>query len=65
MGFDMQAYKAIKSDAGLGVTKAFPRELLLIIERPIIEHLRREAINGGINETIFVIRSGKEAIENY
>ena len=56
--------------AGLGTrmlpaTKAIPKELLPVYDRPIIEHVVREAIAGGVTEIIFVTRSGKEAIENH
>lgn len=56
--------------AGLGTrmlpaTKAIPKELLPVFDRPIIEHVVKEAISGGITEIIFVTRSGKEAIENH
>ena len=62
--------KAIIPVAGLGTrmlpaTKAIPKELLPIFDRPIIEHVVKEAISGGITEIIFVTRSGKEAIENH
>ena len=49
----------------LPATKAIPKELLTIYDRPIIEHVVQEAIAGGITEIIFVTRSGKEAIENH
>ncbi|HAT53459.1 MAG TPA: UTP--glucose-1-phosphate uridylyltransferase, partial [Betaproteobacteria bacterium] len=56
--------------AGLGTrmlpaTKAIPKELLPVYDRPIIEHVVREAIAAGIAEIILVTRSGKEAIENH
>lgn len=62
--------KAIIPMAGLGTrmlpaTKAIPKELLPVYDRPIIEHVVKEAIDGGIREIIFVTRSGKEAIENH
>ena len=62
--------KAIIPVAGLGTrmlpaTKAIPKELLAVYDRPIIEHVVKEAIAGGINEIILVTRSGKEAIENH
>lgn len=62
--------KAIIPVAGLGTrmlpaTKAIPKELLPVYDRPIIEHVVKEAIDGGIREVIFVTRSGKEAIENH
>jgi UTP--glucose-1-phosphate uridylyltransferase len=62
--------KAIIPVAGLGTrmlpaTKAIPKELLTIYDRPIIEHVVQEAIAGGITEIILITRSGKEAIENH
>lgn len=62
--------KAVIPVAGLGTrmlpaTKAIPKELLPVYDRPIIEHVVREAISGGITDIIFVTRSGKEAIENH
>jgi len=62
--------KAIIPVAGLGTrmlpaTKAIPKELLPVYDRPIIEHVVKEAIAGGIVEIILVTRSGKEAIENH
>ena len=49
----------------LPATKAIPKELLPIYDRPLIEHVVREAINGGIREIILITRSGKESIENH
>ena len=62
--------KAVIPVAGLGTrmlpaTKAIPKELLPVYDRPIIEHVVKEAISGGVNEIILVTRSGKEAIENH
>ena len=62
--------KAIIPVAGLGTrmlpaTKAIPKELLPIYDRPLIEHVVKEAIEGGVHEIILVTRSGKEAIENH
>ena len=62
--------KAVIPVAGLGTrmlpaTKAIPKELLPVYDRPIIEHVVQEAVSGGISEIILVTRSGKEAIENH
>jgi len=62
--------KAVIPVAGLGTrmlpaTKAIPKELLPVYDRPIIEHVVNEAIAAGISEIILVTRSGKEAIENH
>ena len=62
--------KAVIPVAGLGTrmlpaTKAIPKELLPVYDKPLIEHVVKEAIDAGIREIIFVTRSGKEAIENH
>jgi len=62
--------RAVIPVAGLGsrmlpATKAIPKELLPVYDRPIVEHVVKEAISGGITEIILVTRSGKEAIENH
>ena len=62
--------KAVIPVAGLGTrmlpaTKAIPKELLPVYDRPIIEHVIKEAFAGGVSEIILVTRSGKEAIENH
>jgi UTP--glucose-1-phosphate uridylyltransferase len=62
--------KAVVPVAGIGTrmlpaTKAIPKELLPVYDRPIIEHVVKEAITAGITEVILVTRSGKEAIENH
>ena len=66
----LKVKKALIPVAGLGTrmlpaTKAIPKELLPVYDRPIIEHVVKEAISGGISEIILVTRSGKEAIENH
>ena len=62
--------KAIIPVAGLGTrmlpaTKAIPKELLPIGDKPLIQYVVEEAIDAGIKELIFITRSGKEAIENH
>jgi len=56
--------------AGLGtrflpVTKAGPKEMLPIIDKPLIQYVVEEAISAGITELIFVTSSSKRAIEDY
>lgn len=62
--------KAIIPVAGLGTrmlpaTKAIPKELLPIMDKPVIQYVVEEAVLSGIKQIIFVTRSGKEAIENH
>ena len=70
MRYVKPARKAVIPVAGLGTrmlpaTKAIPKELLPIYDRPLIEHVVKEAIDGGIREIILITRSGKEAIVNH
>lgn len=56
--------------AGLGtrflpVTKTVPKEMLPIIDRPLIDYAVAEAAQAGIDHFIFVTAKGKEAIEDY
>lgn len=62
--------KAVLPVAGLGTrflpaTKATPKELLPIIDKPVLQFLVEEAVNAGVEEIIFVINPGKNAIKNY
>lgn len=56
--------------AGLGTrflpaSKAVPKEMLPIADRPLIQYVVEEALASGIKEIIFVTRQGKSAIEDY
>ena len=56
--------------AGLGtrflpITKAIPKEMLPIIDKPLIQYAVEEALAAGIDKFIFVTCSGKHAIEDY
>ena len=56
--------------AGLGtrflpVTKAVPKEMLPIVDRPCIEYVVAEAVAAGLDEIVFVTARGKDAIANY
>jgi UTP--glucose-1-phosphate uridylyltransferase len=62
--------KAIFVVAGFGTrflpaTKAQPKEMLPIVNKPIIQYLVEEAVEAGIKEIIFVTGRGKTAIENH
>ncbi|MDO8425851.1 MAG: UTP--glucose-1-phosphate uridylyltransferase [bacterium] len=66
----MTVRKAIIPVAGLGTrflpaTKAQPKEMLPVVDRPIIQHIVEEAVAAGIREIIFVTAIGKHAIENH
>jgi UTP--glucose-1-phosphate uridylyltransferase len=62
--------KAVFPVAGLGTrflpaTKAMPKELLPIIDKPIIQYAVEEAIAAGITELVFVTGRTKRAIEDH
>jgi UTP--glucose-1-phosphate uridylyltransferase len=62
--------KAVFPVAGLGTrflpaTKAMPKELLPIIDKPIIQYAVEEAIEAGMTELVFVTGRTKRAIEDH
>lgn len=62
--------KAVFPVAGLGTrflpaTKAMPKELLPIIDKPLIQYAVEEAIEAGITELVFVTGRTKRAIEDH
>ena len=62
--------KAVFPVAGFGTrflpaTKAMPKELLPIVDKPLIQYAAEEAIAAGINTLIFVTGRNKRAIEDH
>jgi len=62
--------KAVFPVAGLGTrflpaTKASPKEMLPIVDKPLIQYAAEEAIAAGIEQLIFVTSSSKRAIEDH
>ncbi|KKU73644.1 MAG: UTP-glucose-1-phosphate uridylyltransferase [Parcubacteria group bacterium GW2011_GWA2_47_26] len=62
--------KAIIPVAGLGTrflpaAKAQPKEMLAVVDKPIIQYIVEEAVAAGIEEIIFVTSVGKRAIEDH
>jgi len=62
--------KAVFPVAGMGTrvlpaTKAMPKEMLTVVDKPIIQYAVEEAMAAGIEEFIFVTGHGKSAIENH
>ena len=49
----------------LPVTKNVPKEVLPIVDRPCIEYVVAEAVAAGIEQLVFVIAAGKEALVDY
>jgi len=62
--------KAVFPVAGLGTrflpaTKANPKEMLPVVDKPLIQYAVEEAVEAGITEMIFVTSSSKRAIEDH
>src|SRR3984885_10267719 len=66
----MKVTKAIFPVAGLGTrflpaTKANPKGMLPVVDKPLIQYAVEEAVAAGITELIFVTSSSKRAIEDH
>lgn len=66
----MKIKKAIFPVGGLGTrflpaTKSMPKEMLPVVDKPIIQYAVEEAANAGIEQFIFVTSRGKSSIENH
>ena len=62
--------KAVIPVAGLGtrmlpMTKAIPKEMLPIVDKPLIQYIVNECVAAGIKEIVLVTHSSKNAIENH
>lgn len=66
----MKIKKAVFPVAGLGTrflpaTKAMPKEMLPIVDKPLIQYAVEEALASGIEQLIFVTGGGKGSLENH
>ena len=66
----MKVCKAVFPAAGLGTrflpaTKALPKEMLPLVDRPIIQYGVEEALAAGCNQIIMITGRGKQALEDY
>lgn len=62
--------KAVLPVAGLGTrmlpaTKAIPKEMLPVVDKPLIQYIVNECVAAGITEIVLVTHSSKSAIENH
>lgn len=62
--------KAVIPVAGLGTrmlpaTKAIPKEMLPIVDKPLIQYVVNEAVAAGVKEIVLVTHSSKNSIENH
>jgi len=66
----MKITKAIIAVAGYGTrfipaTKVQPKEMLPIVDKPVVQYLVEEAVASGITDIILVTRSGNQALEDH
>lgn len=66
----MKLRKAVFPVAGMGTrflpaTKANPKEMMPVVDKPLIQYAAEEAIAAGVTELIFVTSSSKRAIEDH
>src|SRR5512139_3765674 len=66
----MQVKKAVFPVAGLGTrflpaTRASPKEMLSLIDKPLVQYVVEEAVASGIEQILFVTGRGKRAIEDH
>lgn len=66
----MKVCKAVFPAAGLGTrflpaTKALPKEMLPLVDKPIIQYGVEEALAAGCNQIIMITGRGKQALEDY
>ena len=65
-----QVQKAVIPVAGLGTrmlpaTKAIPKEMLPVVDKPLIQYVVNECVKAGIKEIILVTHASKNSIENH
>jgi len=70
MTTDHKITKAVLPVAGLGTrmlpaTKAIPKEMLPVVDKPLIQYIVNECVAAGITEIVLVTHSSKNAIENH
>jgi UTP--glucose-1-phosphate uridylyltransferase len=66
----MKVTKAVIPAAGFGIrflpiTKSQPKEMIPIVDTPVIQYVVEEAVNSGITDILMIIGRGKRAIEEY
>ena len=66
----MKVRKAIIPAAGLGTrmlpnTKSIPKEMLPLVDKPVIQYIVEEAVSAGIEEILIITNRGKASMEDY
>lgn len=66
----MKVRKAIIPAAGLGTrllpnTKSIPKEMLPLVDKPVLQYIVEEAVSAGVEEILVITNRGKSPIEDY
>mgnify|MGYP005754506545 CR=1 FL=1 len=66
----MKIRKAVIPAAGLGtrvlpITKAMPKEMLPIVDKPSIQYIVEEAVAAGIEDILIILSRGKSVVEDH
>lgn len=66
----MKVFKAVLPVAGLGTrflpaSKAIPKEMVTVVDKPVVQYVVEEALAAGINEIVLVTHASKKAIEDH
>ncbi len=66
----MKVRKAVIPAAGLGTrllpnTKSIPKEMLPLVDKPVIQYIVEEAVAAGVEEILIITNRGKNPIEDY
>ncbi len=66
----MKVKKAVIPAAGMGTrflpaTKSMPKEMLPIVDKPVLQFVIEEAVESGIDDILIITGRGKQAIENH
>ena len=70
MGQQQKVRKAVIAAAGFGTrflpfTKAMPKEMLPLVDKPIIQHIVEELVEAGIEDIVIVTGYHKRSIEDH
>ncbi|MBB3229765.1 UTP--glucose-1-phosphate uridylyltransferase [Halomonas stenophila] len=49
----------------LPISKSIPKEMVPVVDRPMIQHVVDEALAAGLNEVVLITRGGKSAVEDH
>ena len=66
----MKVRKAIIPAAGLGTrllpnTKSIPKEMLPLVDKPVLQYIVEEAVSAGVEQILIITNRGKSPIEDY